>query len=71
MESQKQFLLWFLSGFFLRLIDFISLVVKEKARVAGDIKDHQIVVFFRDFLKVLIGHCRSDDGSGLWHLDSK
>jgi MscS family membrane protein len=43
--------IWFL----LRLIDFISLLLKEKARVAGGIKDHQIVVFFRDFLKVLIG----------------
>jgi MscS family membrane protein len=39
----------------LRLIDFISLLLKEKARVAGGIKDHQIVVFFRDFLKVMIG----------------
>ncbi len=39
----------------LRLIDFISLLLKEKARVAGGVKDHQIVVFFRDFLKVLIG----------------
>jgi MscS family membrane protein len=29
--------------------------LKEKARVAGGIKDHQIVVFFRDFLKVIIG----------------
>jgi MscS family membrane protein len=39
----------------LRIIDFIALLLKEKARVAGGIKDHQIVVFFRDFLKVLIG----------------
>jgi MscS family membrane protein len=39
----------------LRTIDFISLLLKEKARVAGGIKDHQIVVFFRDFLKVLVG----------------
>jgi MscS family membrane protein len=39
----------------LRTIDFISLLLKEKARVAGDIKDHQLVVFFRDFLKVIIG----------------
>jgi MscS family membrane protein len=38
----------------LRSIDFISLLLKEKARVAGGIKDHQIVVFFRDFLKVII-----------------
>jgi MscS family membrane protein len=39
----------------LRTIDFIALLLKEKARVAGDIKDHQLVVFFRDFLKVIIG----------------
>lgn len=39
----------------LRIIDFISLLLKEKARVTGGIKDHQIVVFFRDFLKVMIG----------------
>jgi MscS family membrane protein len=39
----------------LRTIDFIALLLKEKARVAGDIKDHQLVIFFRDFLKVLIG----------------
>ena len=39
----------------LRVIDFISLVVKEKARLAGGVKDHQLVVFFRDFLKVIIG----------------
>jgi MscS family membrane protein len=38
----------------LRTIDFISLVVKEKARVSGGVKDHQLVVFFRDFLKVFI-----------------
>jgi MscS family membrane protein len=38
----------------LRTIDFISLVVKEKARLTGGIKDHQLVVFFRDFLKVVI-----------------
>lgn len=39
----------------LRAIDFIALILKEKARVAGGIKDHQLVVFFRDFLKVIIG----------------
>ena len=39
----------------LRAIDFISLLVKEKAKVSGGIKDHQLVVFFRDFLKVIIG----------------
>ncbi len=39
----------------LRTIDFISQLLKEKARVAGGIKDHQLVVFFRDFLKVIVG----------------
>jgi MscS family membrane protein len=39
----------------LRIIDFISLLVKEKARLTGGVKDHQLVVFFRDFLKVIIG----------------
>jgi MscS family membrane protein len=38
----------------LRTIDFVSLVVKERARVTGGVKDHQLVVFFRDFLKVFI-----------------
>ena len=39
----------------LRTIDFVSMLLKEKARVAGDLKDHQLVVFFRDFLKAIIG----------------
>jgi MscS family membrane protein len=39
----------------LRTIDFVALLLKEKARVAGDLKDHQLVVFFRDFLKAIIG----------------
>jgi len=38
----------------LRSIDFFSLLLKERARVTGGIKDHQLVVFFRDFLKVMI-----------------
>jgi MscS family membrane protein len=39
----------------LRTIDFVALLLKEKARVSGDVKDHQLVVFFRDFLKVIVG----------------
>jgi MscS family membrane protein len=39
----------------LRTIDFIALLLKEKARVSGDVKDHSLVVFFRDFLKVIVG----------------
>lgn len=38
----------------LRTIDFISMVVKEKGR-SGGTKDQQLIVFFRDFLKVIIG----------------
>ena len=33
----------------LRVIDFISLVVKEKARLAGGVKDHQLVFFSEIF----------------------
>jgi len=39
----------------LRSIDFIALLLKEKARVSGGVKDFQLVVFFRDFLKVIVG----------------
>jgi MscS family membrane protein len=39
----------------LRTIDFVSMLLKEKSRVAGDFKDHQLVVFFRDFLKAIVG----------------
>ena len=38
----------------LRTVDFIALLLKEKTKVAGDIKDHSLVLFFRDFLKVII-----------------
>jgi MscS family membrane protein len=42
---------WFL----LRIIDFIALVLEQKAAVTADKTDDQLVVFFRDFLKVIIG----------------
>jgi MscS family membrane protein len=38
----------------LRNIDFVALLLRQKSRVAGDAKDLQLVVFFRDFLKVII-----------------
>ncbi|HVY74243.1 MAG TPA: mechanosensitive ion channel domain-containing protein [Puia sp.] len=37
----------------LRMIDFIALILKRKAHLAGQ-RDNQMVVFFRDFLKVII-----------------
>jgi MscS family membrane protein len=38
----------------LRIIDFVALILAKKAAVSGDLRDNQIVVFFRDFLKVII-----------------
>lgn len=42
---------WFL----LRIIDFIALVLENRAASTADKTDDQLVVFFRDFLKVIIG----------------
>jgi MscS family membrane protein len=39
----------------LRLIDFISLVLESKASLTEDKSDDQLIVFFRDFLKVILG----------------
>lgn len=39
----------------LRLIDFIAAVLEDRARRSNDQSDNQLVVFFRDFLKVIIG----------------
>ncbi|HTS45380.1 MAG TPA: mechanosensitive ion channel domain-containing protein [Puia sp.] len=38
----------------LRIIDFIAVLLRQKAQSSGDMKEHQLVVFFRDFLKVII-----------------
>lgn len=39
----------------LRLIDFIAFVLEERANLTLDARDNQLVVFLRDFLKVIIG----------------
>jgi len=39
----------------LRALDFVALLIKQKAKATGDIKDHQLIIFFRDFFKVIIG----------------
>ncbi len=41
---------WFL----LRVIDFIALVLEHRASATADKTDDQLVIFFRDFLKVII-----------------
>ncbi|HEY4153773.1 MAG TPA: mechanosensitive ion channel family protein, partial [Puia sp.] len=38
----------------LRIIDFVALLLKKKAHLPGGQKDHQMLVFFRDFLKVIL-----------------
>jgi MscS family membrane protein len=40
--------------FLLRIIDFIALVLEQKAAGTTDKSDNQLVIFFRDFLKVII-----------------
>lgn len=39
----------------LRVVDFIARVLEEKASRNADKKDNQLIVFFRDFFKVVIG----------------
>ncbi|GAB2830368.1 mechanosensitive ion channel family protein [Ferruginibacter profundus] len=41
--------------FMLRVIDFIALVLEHNAAITADKTDDQLVIFFRDFLKVVIG----------------
>jgi len=41
--------------FILRIIDFIALVLEQKAAITEDKTDGQLIIFFRDFLKVIIG----------------
>ncbi len=45
----------FFTRFLLRIIDFIALVLAHKAEATHDKTDDQLVIFFRDFLKVIVG----------------
>jgi MscS family membrane protein len=38
----------------LRSIDYIAMVMEKKANLTPDLNDNQLVVFFKDFLKVLL-----------------
>ncbi len=38
----------------MRIIDFIASVLQQKADLTKGLSDHQLVVFFKDFLKVII-----------------
>lgn len=39
----------------LRIIDFIATVLERKANATPDLNDNQLIVFFKDFLKVVLG----------------
>jgi MscS family membrane protein len=39
----------------LRSIDFIALILDKQANLHGSMRENQLIVFFRDFLKVIIG----------------
>jgi MscS family membrane protein len=38
----------------LRIIDFIAMILQKKADLTADLSDNQLVVFFKDFFKVVI-----------------
>jgi MscS family membrane protein len=44
-----------LTRLLLRMIDFIAGTLESRARLTNDPADNQLIVFFRDFLKVIIG----------------
>jgi MscS family membrane protein len=39
----------------LRILDFIAIILEKKANLTPDQSDNQLIVFFRDFFKVVIG----------------
>lgn len=39
----------------LRITDFIATVLEKKANATSDLNDNQLIVFFKDFLKVVLG----------------
>lgn len=38
----------------LRVIDFIAMIMEEKASQTNDLSDNQLIVFFKDFFKVIL-----------------
>ena len=37
----------------LRIIDFIAMILHQKANATGDVKENQLIVFFKDFFKAV------------------
>lgn len=38
----------------LRIIDFVAMILEQKANLTADLADNQLIVFFKDFFKVLL-----------------
>lgn len=47
-------LIWFFFQMMLRLVDYVALVMGKKADLTPEQDDNQLIVFFKDFLKVII-----------------
>jgi MscS family membrane protein len=41
-------------GLLLRIIDFIALILEKRADLTPDLSDNQLIVFFKDFFKVIL-----------------
>jgi MscS family membrane protein len=58
----KQFFHWLATivliisfiGLFLRIIDFIAIILEKKADLTPDQTDNQLIIFFKDFFKVIL-----------------
>ncbi|MFZ9386474.1 MAG: mechanosensitive ion channel family protein [Chitinophagaceae bacterium] len=48
------FLILALTNLLLRMIDFIALILEERANITPDQFDNQLIVFFKDFFKVIL-----------------
>jgi MscS family membrane protein len=42
-------------GLLLRMIDFVATILEKKAALSHDQSDNQLIVFFKDFFKVIVG----------------
>ena len=41
-------------GLLLRIIDFIAIILEKKANLTSDQSDNQLIIFFKDFFKVIL-----------------
>jgi MscS family membrane protein len=41
-------------GLFIRIIDFVALILEKRANFTADQSDNQLIVFFKDFFKIIL-----------------